>query len=247
MLEIRALTHDFGDRRALDDVSLEVTGGEIVGFVGPNGAGKTTTMRVVLGVLAPGGGTITWRGAPITHEMRHDFGYLPEERGLYPKMPLREQLAFFAELKGLDAPSALASADRWLARMGLTERAGDALETLSLGNQQRVQLAAALVHDPSLLVLDEPFSGLDPSAVDELSDVLRELARHGAAILLSSHQLGLVERLCDRVVILIGGRVVASGTVGELGASDLESLFRDTAAGAPSRAQKPRYGRAELG
>ena len=238
MLEIRALTHAFGRRRALDGVTFDVAGGEIVGFVGPNGAGKTTTMRAVLGVLAVDGGTIAWRGEPVAHEVRRDFGYLPEERGLYPKMTPREQLVFFAELKGLERAASRASAEGWMKRMGLGDRADDALETLSLGNQQRVQLAAALVHDPGLLVLDEPFSGLDPPAVDELSGVLREQALRGSAILLSSHQLGLVERLCDRIVILADGRTVASGRVAELGEAGLEVLFRKATTGTSATDEK---------
>ncbi len=167
------------------------------GFVGPNGAGKTTTMRIVLGVLEPDRGEVRWRGKPVDTGMRRRFGYMPEERGLYPKMRVRDQLVHFARLHGMSAAEAVAATDGWLERLGVAERARDRVEELSLGNQQRVQLAAALVHGPELLVLDEPFSGLDPVGVDVLSAVLRDLAGTGVPVIFSSHQLELVERLCE--------------------------------------------------
>jgi ABC-2 type transport system ATP-binding protein len=179
------------------------------GFVGPNGAGKTTTMRIVMGVLEPDAGDVRFNGAP---PVRSRFGYMPEERGLYPKMRVRAQLAYFAGLHGAPA----SAADTWIERLGLTERAGDRVEELSLGNQQRVQLAVALVHEPDVLVLDEPFSGLDPLGVDVLSGVLNDYAATGVPVIFSSHQLELVERLCDAVAIIKDGRLVASGTVEEL-------------------------------
>jgi ABC-2 type transport system ATP-binding protein len=181
------------------------------GFVGPNGAGKTTAMRIILGVLAPDGGEVRWRDEPVDARTRRRFGYMPEERGLYPKMRVRAQLTYLAALHGVEAPEA--AADRWIERLGLTERAEDRVEALSLGNQQRVQLAAALVHEPELLVLDEPFSGLDPVGVDVLSGVLKEYAATGVPVVFSSHQLELVERLCEAVAIIKDGRLVASGTV----------------------------------
>ena len=184
------------------------------GFVGPNGAGKTTAMRIVLGVLAPDRGEVRWHGEPVNFDMRSRFGYMPEERGLYPKMRVRAQLVYLASLHGVaDAADA---ADRWIERLGLSERAEDRVEQLSLGNQQRVQLAAALVHEPELLVLDEPFSGLDPVGVDVLSGVLKDYAATGVPVIFSSHQLELVERLCEAVAIIKDGRLVASGTVDEL-------------------------------
>jgi ABC-2 type transport system ATP-binding protein len=198
-------------------VSFSVAPGQMFGFVGPNGAGKTTTMRIVLGVLQPDRGEVRWNGAPVDLEVRSRFGYMPEERGLYPKMRVRTQLAYLAALHGV--ADAEAAAERWIARLGLTERAGDRVEQLSLGNQQRVQLAAALVHEPELLVLDEPFSGLDPVGVDVLSGVLAEYAATGVPVIFSSHQLDLVERLCEAVAIIKDGRLVASGTVEELRAS----------------------------
>jgi ABC-2 type transport system ATP-binding protein len=184
------------------------------GFVGPNGAGKTTTMRIIMGVLAPDAGEVRWNDEPLHTSMRARFGYMPEERGLYPKMRVKKQLSYLAALHGV--ADADAAADRWIDRLGLTERAGDRVEELSLGNQQRVQLAAALVHEPELLVLDEPFSGLDPVGVDVLSGVLLDYARTGVPVVFSSHQLELVERLCEAVAIIKDGRLVASGTVEEL-------------------------------
>ncbi len=216
MLELRDLARRYGDVVALDGISFTVEAGQMFGFVGPNGAGKTTTMRIVLGVLAPDRGTVTWQGRPVDFATRARFGYMPEERGLYPKMRVRDQLVYFARLHGLDAGAATAAADRWIERLGVSERAGDRVEELSLGNQQRVQLAAALVHDPELLVLDEPFSGLDPVGVDVLSGVLSDLAAGGVPVVFSSHQLELVERLCEAVAIVKDGRLVASGTVEEL-------------------------------
>jgi ABC-2 type transport system ATP-binding protein len=184
------------------------------GFVGPNGAGKTTTMRIILGVLAPDSGEVRWRHAPVDASVRRRFGYMPEERGLYPKMRVRAQLTYLAALHGVAAPEA--AADRWIERLGVAERADDRVEALSLGNQQRVQLAAALVHEPEVLVLDEPFSGLDPVGVDVLAGVLAEYASTGVPVVFSSHQLELVERLCEAVAIIKDGRLVASGTVDEL-------------------------------
>ncbi len=216
MLELRELARRYGDVVALDGVSFSVEAGQMFGFVGPNGAGKTTTMRIVVGVLAADRGEVLFDGAPVDFERRTRFGYMPEERGLYPKMRVRDQLVYLARLHGFAAADAAAAAERWIERLGLTERAGDRVEKLSLGNQQRVQLAAALVHDPELLVLDEPFSGLDPVGVDVLSGVLKEYADTGVPIVFSSHQLELVERLCDAVAIIKDGRLVASGRVEEL-------------------------------
>ena len=215
-LEVLDLHHRFGDLVALDGVSFGVGAGEIVGLVGRNGAGKTTTMRSVMGILRPDQGAVNWSGHPIGQDDRLRFGYMPEERGLYPQMRLLEQVAYFARLHGFDTGAADSAARTWLERLGLGERTSDKLVALSHGNQQRVQLAVALVHGPDLLVLDEPFAGLDPEAVDALSRVLFEQAKAGAAVLFSSHQLELVERLCRRVVIVESGRVLADGTLAEL-------------------------------
>ena len=212
MLEARSLTRVFGDTTVVDDVSFSVAPGRITGFVGPNGSGKTTTMRMLMGVLAPTSGEVWWQGSPITARARRTFGYMPEERGLYPRMKIREQLVFFARLHGLSTGDARDRADHLLRHFDLDARSGDLLDDLSLGNQQRVQIAASLVHRPSALVLDEPFSGLDPLAVDSMIDLLRAEAAD-LPLLFSSHQLDLVERLCDDLVVLSAGRVVAAGSV----------------------------------
>jgi len=215
-IEVCELVRDFGDRRVLHEVSFPVRPGRVTGFVGANGAGKTTTMRIVMGVLSATSGAVREDGQPVTVEQRRAFGYLPEERGLYPKMRVGEQLRYFARLHGVDRSAAATRTSALLERLELASRADDVLETLSLGNQQRAQIAAALVHDPTALILDEPFSGLDPLAVDVLAELLRERVEDGVPLLFSSHQLELVERLCDDLVILNHGRVVAAGSVDEL-------------------------------
>jgi ABC-2 type transport system ATP-binding protein len=211
MLSVRNISRSFGTRRVVDDVSFDVGRGRLTGFVGGNGAGKTTTMRMILGVLRPDSGTITLDGVPVDQSSLHGFGYMPEERGLYPKMEIGEQLAYLARLHGIDKVTATQRADDLLERLGLIERRKDKLEALSLGNQQRVQVAAALVHDPDVLIMDEPFSGLDPMAVDEVVTVIAEHAARGVPVLFSSHQLDVVERLCDDLVIIANGKVQAAG------------------------------------
>jgi ABC-2 type transport system ATP-binding protein len=223
-LELRGLGKRFGTRVALDDVSFTVRPGELFGFVGSNGAGKTTTMRIVLGVLGADAGEVRWDGAPIDADARRRIGYMPEERGLYPKMKVRDQLDYLARLHGVGAAQARRSVETWTERLGVAERLGDEVQKLSLGNQQRVQLCAALVHDPQVLVLDEPFSGLDPTAVEVMSGVLREAADARVPVVFSSHQLDLVERLCDRVGIISAGRMVAVGTVEELRSGGVERI-----------------------
>ena len=235
MLELSGLSKRFGSLQALDDLSLSLNRGEIVGFVGSNGAGKSTTMRIVMGVLAADSGAVTWMGTPVDAAIRRTIGYMPEERGLYPRMKVAEQLVYLARLHGLSASAAKAAAERWTERLGLEGRRGDEVQSLSLGNQQRVQLAAALVSDPELLILDEPFSGLDPVAVDVMSQVLLERAAAGVPTLFSSHQLDVVERLCDRVVIIRSGRLVADGTIPELQATETPRwrVVVEQAAGSP--------------
>jgi len=212
MLELHGISRSFGDRLVLDDVSFTVGRGRLTGFVGGNGAGKTTTMRIILGVLAAHAGTVTVDGVPVDGAQRARFGYMPEERGLYPKMQLVDHLTYLARLHGFDREGATERAEVLVDRLGLTPRAKDPVESLSLGNQQRAQIAAALVHDPDVLVLDEPFSGLDPMAVEVVQGVLAERAAQGVPVLFSSHQLDVVERLCDDLVIIAGGRVRAAGT-----------------------------------
>jgi ABC-2 type transport system ATP-binding protein len=226
VLELRGLTRRYGDLVALDDLSFTVREGQLFGFVGPNCAGKTTAMRIILGVLEPDAGEVRWRGRPMTNEIRKLLGYLPEERGLYPKMRVRDQLEYFARLHGLPASEAGDAAGYWIERLGVADRADDRVEALSLGNQQRVQLAAALVHNPEVLVLDEPFSGLDPVGVDVLAEVLADRAADGIPVIFSSHQLELVERLCEAVAIINRGRLVAAGPVEELRASGGERRWQ---------------------
>ncbi len=231
MLELSGVSRSFGEVHALDGVSFTVQRGRLTGFVGGNGAGKTTAMRIVLGVLSADAGTVTLDGRPLDARTRRTFGYMPEERGLYPRMKVAEQLAYLARLHGVDRRTADHRARELLERLGLTGRADDRLDTLSLGNQQRAQIAAALVHAPGLLVLDEPFSGLDPIAVDTVMGVLSERAQAGAPVLFSSHQLDVVERLCDDVVIIAGGHIVAAGEREELRARYTEPRHRVRAPG----------------
>ncbi|HEX6953515.1 MAG TPA: ATP-binding cassette domain-containing protein [Agromyces sp.] len=216
MLELQHLGKRYGDRVALDDVSFTVGAGRLTGFVGGNGAGKTTAMRIILGVLAADTGTVALDGTPVTDVDRRRFGYMPEERGLYPKMRVLEQTVYLARLHGWSPAAARRNATELLERLGLAERLDDTVESLSLGNQQRAQIAAALVHRPEVLVLDEPFSGLDPMAVQTVQSVLADAAASGAPVLFSSHQLDVVERLCDDLVIIAGGRIRAAGTRDDL-------------------------------
>ncbi|MDD7384030.1 MAG: ATP-binding cassette domain-containing protein [Actinomycetaceae bacterium] len=220
MLAVQNLNKQFGSLHALTDTSFHVNDGEIFGFVGSNGAGKTTTMRIILGVMATDSGSVEFNGVPLNFSMRQHIGYMPEERGLYPRMKIGQQLEYFAALHGLDASSARAATTEWTQRLGIADRRDDEVQKLSLGNQQRVQLAAALVSNPQFLVLDEPFSGLDPVAVDVMSGVLQDAAAAGISTLFSSHQLDLVERLCNRVGIISHGKMVAEGTIDELRQTD---------------------------
>ncbi len=215
-LELLDLRRRYGEVAALDGLSFAVPAGQVFGFLGPNGAGKTTAMRAVVGVVALDGGVVRWRGAPVDARARRAIGYMPEERGLYPGMVVLEQLEYLGRLYGMSASGARDAARRWTARLGVADKWSAKIETLSQGNQQRVQLAAALVHEPELLILDEPFAGLDPVGVDEMSAVLSERAAAGATVLFSSHQLDLVQDLCEAVAIIHRGRLVAEGGLAEL-------------------------------
>ena len=231
MLQLTDIVKTYGGRRVLDDVSFEVQPGRLTGFVGGNGAGKTTTMRIVLGVLAKDAGTVALDGAEVTASDRRRFGYMPEERGLYPKMKVLEHVVYLARLHGFSKTDASSRARTLLERLGLGERLDDNVETLSLGNQQRAQIAAALVHDPEVLILDEPFSGLDPLAVDVVAGVLQERAAAGSAVLFSSHQLDVVERLCDDLVIISSGTIRAAGSRDALRAQHTGRRFELVASG----------------
>ena len=224
-LTVDAVSRSFGDRQVLKDVSFSVGAGRMTGFVGANGAGKTTTMRIILGVLAPDSGAVSWRGVALDRPTRQRFGYMPEERGLYPKMTIADQIVYLGQLHGMSREDARRRTAALLERLNLAERADEPVEKLSLGNQQRVQIAAALVHDPEVLVLDEPFSGLDPLAVETVLSVLRERAAAGAPVLFSSHQLDVVERLCDDLVIISEGMIRAAGSRSELRASYAQPRF----------------------
>jgi ABC-2 type transport system ATP-binding protein len=226
VLEFDGLHKSFGDNHVLDGVGFRVAPGSMFGFCGSNGAGKTTTMRIAMGLLRADAGEVRWRGRLLDQDVRRRIGYMPEERGLYPKMKVGEQVAYFARLHGLEAAAARRAAEEWTERLGLAARRGDAVEKLSLGNQQRVQLAAALVSKPEVLILDEPFSGLDPIGVDSLAEALLGQVREGVPVVFSSHQLDLVERLCDSVGILARGRMVATGTVDELRRRETGRLLR---------------------
>ena len=219
MLEIRNLTKRYGAVTALDGASFTAQRGRLVGVLGPNGAGKTTTMRCIFGLATADTGEVRWDGRAIDPATRLRFGYMPEQRGLYPRMRVADQLAYFGQHHGLSGRTARLRAGEWLERFGLTDRAKAKLEDLSHGNQQRVQLATALVHDPELLVLDEPFSGLDPIGIATMADVLRERAAAGVGVVFSSHQLDLVEEVCEDVVIISRGSVVAAGGIDELKAA----------------------------
>lgn len=219
LLQLEGLRRAYGTVTALNDLSFDVPAGEVVGFLGPNGAGKTTTMRAIFGLTELDAGTVRWKGAPVGQAERRRFGYMPEERGLYPGMLVGEQIEYLGRLHGLSTPQAAAATNTWLERLDIVDRRNSKVETLSHGNQQRVQLMAALVHKPELLVLDEPLSGLDPSGIDAIGQVLVDQARAGCCVLFSSHQLDQVEDLCERVMIIDHGRLVVSGTVDELATS----------------------------
>lgn len=226
MIEIRNLSHQYGDRQVLKNVSFTVEPGKLTGFVGANGAGKTTTMRAMLGLIRPTSGEVLLNGRPITATDRVGIGYMPEERGLYPKMKLHEQIVYFAQLHGVDKAVANRRADELLDRLGLADRRDEIVESLSLGNQQRAQICVALVHEPNILVLDEPFSGLDPIAVEVVLDVLNQRAKMGAPVLFSSHQLEVVEKLSDNLVIISQGEIKAAGTRRELQEAHSRGLYR---------------------
>jgi ABC-2 type transport system ATP-binding protein len=218
VLELQNLTKRFGRVTALDGCSFKAERGRVLGFLGRNGAGKTTTMRAIFGLVELDDGRVMWEGKPVQRETRFRFGYMPEERGLYPRMRTADQLQYFAMLRGLSGGEAREQTDLWLQRLQLSDRADDLVETLSHGNQQRVQLAVSLVGNPDLLVLDEPFSGLDPIAADTLTSIIRGEAERGAAVVFSSHQLDLVGGVCDDIAIVTGGKVVLDG--------DLEQIRR---------------------
>jgi ABC-2 type transport system ATP-binding protein len=233
MLEFDRATKRFGAVVALDACSFTARPGRLTGFLGPNGAGKTTAMRAVFGLVELDGGSVRWQGTSIGTTERARFGYMPEERGLYPRMRVRDQLVYFGQLCGRPNKDVSRTVDAWLERLDLADRATDRLDALSHGNQQRVQLIAALVNEPDLLVLDEPFSGLDPLAIGHMSGLLAEVAAAGATVLFSSHQLDLVEDICEDVVIIDHGRIVRAGDLAELQAAVPQRFVTIRYRGAP--------------
>ncbi len=225
-LVIDSVTKSFGDVRALDDVSLEIRPGEVFGFLGANGAGKTTAMRVVLDILRPDSGTVTWNGLPNTEVPRATWGYLPEERGLYAKMNVLDQLVFFARLHGCSRRDAERDARDWLERFRIPEYADRRAEQLSKGNQQKIQFIAAILHDPQVLLMDEPFTGLDPVNAALLKEAFLEMRDHGKTLVFSTHQMEQVEELCESIVILDRGRIVVGGPVRQVRRSTGRQVVR---------------------
>lgn len=219
MLEVEGLSKSYGATQALAKCTFVAEPKRLTGLLGPNGAGKTTVMRSLLGLVQPDEGALRWRGAPITDQARRRFGYMPEERGLYPTMAVREQIVHFGRLSGLGKKAAQQETEAVIGRVGLAELAERRVEQLSHGNQQRVQLAVALVHHPELLILDEPFAGLDPLGVSSLGELLQALADDGATVLFSSHQLDLVQHLCQDIVTIDHGKVVLAGSLDQLQAA----------------------------
>ncbi len=229
MLEVQHVSKTFGPVRAVDDLSFRVDPGAVFGLLGPNGAGKTTTIRMILDIIVPDAGSVRWKGRTIDAAVRHTFGYLPEERGLYPKMKVGDQLLFFAQLHGVAASDAKAKIESFAAKLNLTENLGRTPQELSKGNQQKVQFIAAIVHDPPLLVLDEPFSGFDPINVEVVKRSIRELIARGTTVLLSSHRMEQVEELCQDICIIDRSRAVLSGNLREIKAGWPDRFVRMTA------------------
>ncbi len=219
MLEAGNLRKEFGSVVAVRDVSFTIASGSTFGLLGPNGAGKTTTMRMIVGIFTPDGGKVTWNGSAINDRVRRRFGYLPEERGLYGRMKVRDQIVYFGRLHGLSDAEARSRTDRWIERLSLQQYAGRPCAELSKGNQQKVQVASAAVHEPELLVLDEPFTGLDPVNADVLLNTLNDLRRRGTSLVLSSHQMWQLEQICDHFCIITAGENRAGGTLAELRAT----------------------------
>ena len=215
-LTVEHINKSFGQLHVINDLSMEVREGSIFGFLGPNGAGKTTTMRMILDIIRPDSGSITWNGKDMREMPRHNLGYLPEERGLYPKVEVQEQLVFLARLDGLSKSAALEQLDEWLERFEIPQYRHVKVEELSKGNQQKIQFLATILHDPLILIMDEPFSGLDPVNANLLKDALLELHRRGKTMIFSTHQLEQVEELCEDVLIIDQGRTIIRGSVREV-------------------------------
>ena len=224
-LVVNDITKRFGEKLALGGVSFTAVSGRPMGLLGRNGAGKTTAMRIIMNIFEPDSGTVSLDGQPIDPRTVR-LGYLPEERGLYQKLPIGEQMLYFARLRGMSRADADTAITRWLGRLGMTAERSKKLETLSKGNQQRIQLALTLLHDPDVVILDEPFSGLDPVNATQLREIIAEVAASGKLVIFSSHQMGAVESFCDDIVILNKGQVSVSGTLSELRAASPRDRIR---------------------
>lgn len=216
MLVLENVTKRFNDFTAVNDLSLQIPERELFGFLGANGAGKTTTFRMILGILQPNAGAIHWNGKPINYKVSPLIGYLPEERGLYPKMKVKDQIVYLARLRGMDKKEAAAETERWLERFHVPDYAGKRVEELSKGNQQKIQFISSVVHKPQLLILDEPFSGLDPVNVELLKEAVVELRESGTTIVFSSHRMEHVEELCENLCMMHRGRPVVHGSLREI-------------------------------
>ena len=212
-LVVEHVNKSFAQFHVIKDLSMEVREGSIFGFLGANGAGKTTTMRMILDIIRPDSGRITWNGTDVSEVPRRNWGYLPEERGLYPRVSVEDQLIFLARLQGLSKPTAIKHLNEWLERFQITEYRRKKVEELSKGNQQKIQFLAAIVHDPLILIMDEPFSGLDPVNAIILKDAFLEMHKRGKTIIFSTHQLEQVEELCEDVLIINKGQTVIAGSV----------------------------------
>lgn len=215
VLELKNIDKSFGEKQVLKGVTFTAEGGKAFGLLGRNGAGKTTSIRILMNVFGADGGEVLIDGQPIDYD-KIGIGYLPEERGLYPKKIIIDQLVYFAELKGMRPKDAVKSVDYWLARLGMTEYRNKRLDTLSKGNQQKIQLITALAHDPDIIILDEPFSGLDPVNAMLLKDVVKEQIQKGKILLFSSHQMSYIEEFCDSIAIINAGKVVISGDLHDI-------------------------------
>lgn len=216
MLEVRHLTKSFGDLKALDDVGFEVRPGQILGLIGPNGSGKTTAFRLILNLLTPDQGKVIWRGKSITPQILHTIGYLPEERGLFLNMSIENQILYFAELNGKKRKEILPEIPKWLEKFDVKGKPKDKIKSLSKGNQQKIQLITTLIHEPELIILDEPFSGLDPVNAELLVSGIQEAEERGACIIFSSHNMANVEELCDELLMLINGKSSLYGKVRDI-------------------------------
>jgi len=232
-LTIEHVTKSYGSSRAVDDVSFTVTPGRIFGFLGTNGAGKTTTMRMILDIFRPDTGSITWNGKATRDIPRSDFGYLPEERGLYPKMAVDDQLLFISQLYGASKRDASAALDEWLERLDVVENKKKRIEQLSKGNQQKIQFLAAILHDPEILILDEPFSGLDPVNADQMKEAFLTMRDRGKTIIFSTHQLDDAQELCHDVAIIHRGKLMIAGDVPSVRQSTGHQVVRFGVSGNP--------------